>query len=270
MKNPQRDVPFTILRAMGTSILLYGSPILGIVCVVPGDQIQGVSGFLDAVAQVFTVYGGAADFMLNLMAFTFIMALISSGSSWLMGADRTEAIASIDGTGPTWLGRFSSRFGTPVNVNFASGVVSTVVFVIAEFIGDGNTSVAFDIMIGIVLLFTNLSYLVIFPSLVKLRKSHPNAHRPYRVPGGMAGAWFVAIITTFWSAFASLTGIFPGLLSNGMLLDDSALPEGVSRLQFTTYVGMSIGVTLAVGIVFYIMGGATRRQLVSDPEVPKG
>ena len=116
MKNPQRDVPYTIMRAMVTAILLYGLPILGIVCVVPTDQIEGVSGFLDAVATVFTVYGGAADFMLTLMAFTFIMALISSGSSWLMGADRTEAIACIDGTGPTWLGRFSSRFGTPVNV----------------------------------------------------------------------------------------------------------------------------------------------------------
>ena len=268
MKNPQRDVPFTILRAMATSILLYGLPILGIICVVPGDQIEGVSGFLDAVATVFTVYGGAADFMLKLMAFTFIMALISSGSSWLMGADRTEAIASIDGTGPMWLGRFSSRFGTPVNVNFASGVVSTIVFIIAERIGEGNSAVAFNIMIGIVLLFTNLSYLVIFPSIVKLRKSHGHAKRPYSVPGGMVGVWAIAIVTTFWSAFASLTGIFPGLLSNGKLLDDTALPEGVTRVQFTTYVFIAIGVTLIVGVVFYILGGKTRRMLVTDPEVP--
>jgi len=267
MKNPQRDVPFTIMRAMITSILLYGLPILGIVCVVPSDQIQGVSGFLDAVATVFSVYGGAADFMLKLMAFTFIMALVSSGSSWLMGADRTEAIASIDGTGPRWLGQFSQRFGTPVNVNVASGVVSTVVFLIAEKLGDGNTAVAFSVMIGIVLLFTNLSYLVIFPSLVKLRKSHGSTPRPYRIPGGMAGVWFVSIITTFWSAFASLTGMFPGLLSNGKLLDDSSLPDGVTRVQYTSYVFIAIGVTLLVGVVFYILGGPVRKQLVTDPEL---
>ncbi len=268
MKNPQRDVPFTILRAMGTSIVLYGLPVLAIVCVVPADQISGVSGFLDAVATVFTVYGGAASVMLKFMAFTFIMALISSGSAWLMGADRTEAIASIDGTGPRWLGQFSSRFGTPVNVNLASGIVSTIVFIIAQKLGDGNASTAFNVMIGIVLLFTNLSYIVIFPSIVKLRKSHGHSNRPYAVPGGMKGVWAVAIITTFWSAFASLTGMFPGLLSNGHLLDDSALPDGVTRGQFTSYVFIAIGVTLLVGVVFYMLGAPVREKMAKDPEVP--
>jgi hypothetical protein len=31
---------------------------------------------------------------------------------WLEGADRTQAIASLDGAGPKWMGRFTS-FGTP-------------------------------------------------------------------------------------------------------------------------------------------------------------
>ncbi len=268
MKNPQRDVPFTIMRAMVTSILLYGLPVLAIVMVVPGDQIEGVSGFLDAVATVFSVFGGAADFMMKLMAFTFIMALISSGSAWLMGADRTEAIAAIDGTGPRWLGQFSSKFGTPVNVNILSGLVGTLVFVVAQKLGEGDTSVAFSVMIGIVLLFTNLSYLVIFPAVIKLRKSHGHANRPYKIPGGMKGVWAVGIITTFWSAFASLTGIFPGLLSDGKLLDDSALPEGVTRGQYTSYVFIAISVTLIVGVVFYYLGRETRSKLVVDPEVP--
>ncbi len=61
MKDAQKDVPFTILRACVTSILLYGLPILAILAVVPQNKLSGVSGFLDAVAQVFTVYGGAAD-----------------------------------------------------------------------------------------------------------------------------------------------------------------------------------------------------------------
>ena len=268
MKNPKRDVPFTILRAMFTSILLYGLPVLAIVMVIPTEKISGVSGFLDAIATVFTVYGSASGVLLKFMAFTFIMALVSSGAAWLMGADRTEAIASIDGTGPRWLGKFSSRYGTPVNVNMASGIVSTMVFFIAVNLGDGSTSAAFSVMIGIVLLFTNLSYLVIFPSIVKLRKTHSHANRPYSVPGGMKGVWAVAIITTFWSAFASLTGMFPGLFSNGMILDDSALPDGVTRAQYTSYVFIAIGVTLLVGVIFYYLGRETRSELVKDPELP--
>ena len=51
-------------------------------------------------------------------------------------------------------------------------------------------------MIGVVLTFTTISYILIFPCLVKLRKSHPDVHRPYRVPGGMAGVWVCTILTT--------------------------------------------------------------------------
>ena len=101
MKNAQKDVPFTVLRAMVTSILLYGLPILAIICVVPADQIsgKGVSAFLDAVDTVFTVYGGAGDALVKIAVIMFILAVVSSASTWLMGSDRSQAIAAIDGTG---------------------------------------------------------------------------------------------------------------------------------------------------------------------------
>ena len=268
MKNPQKDVPFTVLRAMITSILLYGLPILAIICVVPADQIsgKGVSAFLDAVDTVFTVYGSAADVLIKIAVVMFILAVVSSASTWLMGSDRAQAIAAIDGTGPKWLGRFSSRFGTPVNVNVISGILSTIVFVAAVRIGEGSAADAFNVMIGIVLLFTTISYIVIFPAFIKLRRSHPNTHRPYRVPGGMAGVWICGLLTTFWAVLASISGIFPGFLAEGELLSDSWLPEGVTRAQYTTYAFVAIGITLAVGIIFYIVGSKTRRDLVSDPE----
>ena len=63
MKNPQKDVPFTVLRAAITAILLYGLPILAVIAVLPKDDISGVDGFMTAVAAVFTVYGGAAGVM---------------------------------------------------------------------------------------------------------------------------------------------------------------------------------------------------------------
>ena len=64
MKDAQKDVPVTVLRACVTAILLYGLPMLAIISVIPPADIKGkgVSAFLDAVATVFNgVYGGAAD-----------------------------------------------------------------------------------------------------------------------------------------------------------------------------------------------------------------
>ena len=44
--------------------------------------------------------------------------LLSSGTTWLMGSDRSQAVAGYDGAGPRILGTFSTKYGTPIVVNF--------------------------------------------------------------------------------------------------------------------------------------------------------
>ena len=112
MKNPKRDVPFTILRAAGLSILLYGIPVLLILLVLPTGQVTNLGGFIDAMKTVFTVYGGsvAADgtptltgaghVLGDIAAIGFIWVLMSSGATWIIGADRTQAVAGYDGAAP--------------------------------------------------------------------------------------------------------------------------------------------------------------------------
>ncbi|MGI9186610.1 MAG: APC family permease [Gaiellales bacterium] len=272
MKNPKKDVPYTVLRAIIVSILLYGLPILAMICVIPPEQLKGkgVSSFLDAVDTVFGVYGSASGVMIKVAAVMFVLAAVSSASTWLMGSDRAQAIASIDGTGPSWLGRFSSRYGTPLNVNLISGILSTLVFIVAVKISTGSAADAFNVMIGIVLLFTTLSFIVIFPAVIKLRYSHAHVDRPYRIPGGMVGVWICGGLTTFWAVLASISGIFPGFLVDGKILDDAQLPEAVTRSQYTTYAFIAIGVTIIVGFIFYWVGTPARRKLVQDPEVDLG
>ena len=162
------------------------------------------------------------------------------------------------------LGRFSAKLGTPVNVNFLSGVISTIVFVAAAKIASGSASATFDVMIGIVLTFTTISYIVIFPCLIKLRYSHPHVNRPYKVPGGIVGVWICGVVCTFWAVFASLVAIFPGFL-DGQLLNDDGLPEDVSRFKYTAIAGVAIGIAMLAGIIFYWLGSSTRAQMVAVP-----
>src|SRR3954468_2519471 len=58
MTNPRRDVPFAIARSAIGSVLLYALPVIGILIVLPADSITNFSGFISAIQQVFTVYGG--------------------------------------------------------------------------------------------------------------------------------------------------------------------------------------------------------------------
>ena len=101
---------------------------------------------------------------------------------------------------------------------------------------------------------------MIFPTLIKLRYSHPHVHRRYRVPFGMAGVWICGVLTTFWALLASIVGLFPGL-GDGSLLNDSALPEGFWRGTFELVVFIPLAITLAIGVIFYAMGRKTRRQI---------
>ena len=133
-----------------------------------------------------------------LAAFGFVLALVSSACTWLMGSDRSQAVAAYDGCGPRWLGTFSAKFGTPINVNFTSGVLSTLVFIFASQL-NGDAAKIFAAMIGVVLLFTTMSYILIFPTVIKLRMTHGDTHRPYKIPGGMAGVWFCGVICTAWA-----------------------------------------------------------------------
>lgn len=207
MTDPQKDVPHTILRAWLVAILCYGIPILSILLVLPSDQITSLGGFVDAIKTAFTVYGGevtknGADLsgmgsvLGGLAALGFIWALLSSGATWIMGADRAQAVACYDGGGPRWLGVFSKRFGTPIAVNFLSGILSTLVMVLA-FKLSGTAAQYFSVVLGLAISTTTISYLFIFPTLYVLRRKLPQVERPYGVPGGDRGALLISVLTTF-------------------------------------------------------------------------
>jgi amino acid transporter len=198
----------------------------------------------------------------------FILILLSSGTSWIMGADRSQAVAGWDGAGPRIIGVFSKRWGTPIVVNFLTGVLATIVMILAFRFAGGSTEKYFNAVLSVVLLFTTMSYVVIFPALIRLRYTHGHLPRPYRVPFGMAGAWVCVILTTFWSLLASVVGIFPGL-GDHMLLNDQALPAGFTRGEFQLVVFIPVIATLALGVLFYALGRPVREQLANQEQRAK-
>jgi amino acid transporter len=177
MTNPQRDVPFAIARSTIGSVLLYALPVIGILIVLPPASITNFSGFVSAIQQVFTVYGGhvAAGGAVTLSglglvlgdacALLFILCLLTSGATWIMGSDRALAVSCYDGSGPRFLGVINAKYGTPVRVNVFSGIVATIVVILAQQITSGNAAKYFDAVLGVTISTTLISYLLIYPAL---------------------------------------------------------------------------------------------------------
>src|SRR5580692_10236295 len=232
MRNPRRDVPAMIVRSGVIAAVLYALVIGGIVLVIPKSQLSSVGGFADAFSDVSaTFHSHPLDYA---FAALVIITLVSSGAVWLEGADRTQAIAALDGAAPAGMGRFT-RFGTPI------------------------ASTAVD-------------YVAIFPGLLILRRKYPNVQRPYRVPGGSAGAWAVVIITELFVVVTAITLLWPGAINN--LFGQSYSIESaysVSRPFFEWVTLGSMAAMIALGLVFWRLGernrkaGLTGIPIAADP-----
>ena len=278
LKNPQKDVPFAVLRSGIATVLFYGLPILAILIVLPASQLSNVDGFVDAIKTVFIVYGGhttsagvvltgAGKVLADIVAVGVIFGLLSSAVVWLIGSDRTQAVAALDGAAPRALGYFSRRFGTPIGVNMLSGVVATIVLVLSLTLTSGNASKYFSVTLGLVISMVTITYVLIFPSVIRLRYKYPNVERPYRIPGGTVGLWIVGILTTAWAAFTTIAIIYPGI---GTAHPDDSLPSGFAgqRLQYELSQLIPLGVMVLIGLLFYALGRRTRLE-AAQVEAPE-
>jgi glutamate:GABA antiporter len=266
MVDAQRDVPRSIVSSGIITAVAYGIPILGIVTVLPQSKIQGISGFLDAVHQTFGVYGGAQNFLTDLMALGFIFALVTSGAVWMMGSDRIQAVAGYDGAFIGWFGVFSDRFGTPVRVNVMSGITSTVFMVAAVNLLNGGEAATFAIVLDMAISTTLLSYLLIFPTVIKLRRDYPEVPRPFTIPGGQAGLWIVGGVCTAWTLLGSWVAVFPDTVERlfGAEYNFHAT-WGVSRMRFEVFTLGTLAVVIGFAILGYLLGAPVRQRAIDVP-----
>ena len=102
MTNPRRDVPFSVLSSGTTTMLAYGIPILAVLIVLPVSQVSGLTGFLDAIKAVFTVYGGhvAADGTATLTGAGLILGRLGADRVHLRPGQRRERHGSWERTRP--------------------------------------------------------------------------------------------------------------------------------------------------------------------------
>jgi amino acid transporter len=261
MVNPQRDVPRAIIRGGIIAVICYTLLISVSLFTLSRSQLTNVGTFLSAFRAVDTVLGPLATPVGWLVALAIVFGLASSGGSWVIGADRTYAIASLDRTAPSVFGRFSGKYGTPIFVNTLTGIVASIAMILAVLVtafGSGSIVLLFTIVIGFVVSTTTLSYLFIFPSYLILRYKYPNVRRPYKVPGGMVGAWIVTLLPLAFAAVASFFILWPS--------ESTLASNGVTRFTYELYQFYPLAFIVLLTTIFYIWGHVEKgnRDVVID------
>ncbi len=257
MVNPQQDVPRALIRAGIVAVIGYAIPITVILFTLSKAQLSSASGFLNSYKIVAGVLPTQLATILGwIVAVAFVVGLASSGGTWIIGADRTYAIASLDRTAPVLLGRFSGRYGTPIAVNTMSGITASIAMIAAviinTFFSSGSIAGLFGLVLGFVISTTTLSYLFIFPSYLALRLKYPNVHRPFVVPGGIIGAVVVTVLSFAYAAVASIFLLWP--------TDSAIANSGFSRTTYELANFIPLAVIVLLAAVFYVWGQMEKRN----------
>ena len=285
MTNPPHDVPVGILRSGIITSILYIIVLLGILLTLPVKELttsSGLTGAFSLVNKTVIGTGGGAKFIGYLFGIVIILTLIGSGSVWILGSCRVQAVAALDGAAPRWLGKFGSQ-GTPTSMAWLSGIVGSAFVIIVFYIshlasasdasgGAKTLDNAMAVFLGIALSTAVLAYFFTIPATATLRRKFPDVHRPFIVPGGKGGLWLCVVLSEIGIILTGFTLLWPGLI-DGILGKhyDIMSSWGVSRVFFELTTFGSFIAIIVLGFIFWAVGQAqTKGTQATKDELIEG
>lgn len=201
MDKPKVQIPKAIILGGILIAVFYILPSFGMGVVIPYEEIQTNTGFLDSYNVLLANAGiaeAAIQSILIVVGGLFIVTLISNVSSWNFGVYSVIACAAEDGMFPkSWKKR--NKDGVPYMVGIWTGIVAAVLavagiiiaYVFPEMEELSNMFWAFFSLSLVCLL---LSYIPMFAAFIKLHKKGPQVKNGYWVKVGPVLRWMMGLI----------------------------------------------------------------------------
>lgn len=203
-RNPKSDFP----KAMAvSSVIIFICTVLAtlaIAFVIPAQQLSLAAGVMQAIQYFFNaahIPGAIAP-----MAILITIGGVVSLAAWLIGPAKGLGVVAEEGNLPPLFNR-TNKYGSPVAVLVIQALIGTFISLLYIFLPSVNQ--AYWILSAITVELLSIVYILVFASLIKLRYSQPDAHRPFKIPGGMAGIWIVGGMGAFGVIFSFIVGLMP-------------------------------------------------------------
>ena len=192
MKDPKKEIPRAIVIGglVIAAVYLFGG--FGIGAGIPAEEIDSAAGLIESVVVMSGKEGGL---FIGAVALLFMVTLFGNMISWSLGVNNTACYAAENGDMPAPFKKRWAKNDMPIGSAVINGVVAAVICVL----GVVMTLVApeselFWTFFALNLVLFLMSYLPIFPAFLKLRKTDPDAERPFKVPGGSLLLKIMAIV----------------------------------------------------------------------------
>ncbi len=235
---PQRNFPravfFSVFLIVTT--MLLGS--LAIAIILPKHEIGLVQGILQAFAYFFNYYH--LDYLMPVLVITLLVGSLGSMINWIISPAKGLLMAADQGLLPKWL-HTVNQHGVASRLLLIQAILVTAIcsmFLLPDSINQ------------IYWLFTTLStelyvlmYVLMFVAAIRLKHSHKQRHRPFKIPGGRVGYYLTCVLGLVGCIVALIVGFFP---------PQEALAMGDAhhfRIIFSSGIGLMI--VPALGLIWF-------------------
>ncbi len=205
VRNVRRNYPVAVFSAaiLGFVLTLLGG--LAVATVVPGDQLNLVSGSVQALRVLLNTWG--FGWLLPPVALLVALGAAGQVSTWVVGPVKGLWAAGCAGNLPPVL-QATNVHGVPRNLLMAqAGLMSSVALV---FLVAPSVNTTFLLLTSAAVILYAVMYLLLFAAAIRLRYTHADTERPYRVPGGRTwGLWVVAGAGFTTTVICFLIGFLP-------------------------------------------------------------
>src|SRR5665647_3172275 len=167
-KNPQRDMPIGILGSLGISTVLY----ILVAIVLTGIVSYTTLNVADPVAVGVDAMGKGMFWLRPIVKIAAIAGLSSVILVMLLGQPRIFFTMAKDGLLPPVFSKVHPRFKTPYISTIVTGSVAMIIAGILPI----------SILGELVSIGTLLAFIIVCISVLVLRKSKPDIHRPFKTP----------------------------------------------------------------------------------------
>lgn len=204
VSDPQRDYPRALFYS--TMIILASLVLasLAIAIVVPPNQLNLVSGLLDAFDAFFKAFH--IPWMSPVIDVLIIIGALSGVSAWVIGPTRGLMVAVSDSETLQFLKK-TNRYGAPQTILLLQAAIFTVLC--AAFVIMPSINSSYWLLSALTAQLALIVYLFMFAAVVILRYKQPDVKRSFTIPGGKFGLWLVAIVASMTCLAAIIIGFLP-------------------------------------------------------------
>lgn len=167
-KNPQRDMPIGILGSLSVSTILY----ILVAIVLTGIVSYTLLNVADPVAVGVNAMGAKMFWLRPIIKIAAIAGLSSVILVMLLGQPRIFYTMAKDGLLPPVFSRLHPKFKTPYVSSLVTGSFAVILAGVLPI----------SILGELVSIGTLLAFAIVCISIIVLRKTRPDIHRPFRTP----------------------------------------------------------------------------------------